>query len=789
MIKKRLFLIIRGAVQGVGFRPFIYRIATELGLNGWVNNSCQGVFLEVEGEEYLLNNFLERVKNEHPPLSKIQSLESQWLEVLGYNSFEIKHSVSGEKTAVVLPDISTCRECLQEIFNPHNRRYYYPFTNCTNCGPRYSIINTLPYDRCHTTMKFFPMCSDCEAEYNNPLDRRFHAQPNACAQCGPQLQLWDKNGEIIATENQALLNTVTAIREGKIIAIKGLGGFQLVVDAYNTNAVQELRKRKQRPDKPFAVMYPSLELVKQECEVTLIEEQLLLSPESPIVLLKKRTSFTTKKDEQEIAYQQNTSPQLTDKRSKQKNISKLIAANNPYLGVMLPYTPLHHLLMAELGTAIIATSGNLSDEPICIDENEALQRLNQIADLLLIHNRAIARPVDDSVVRVMNNREMVIRRARGYAPFPITLRDSFFHKNTKIKLSLAVGGHLKNTIAIANNQQIFMSQHIGDLDNVAAFNCFQQVMTSLAEIYDFEPEQIVCDAHPDYISSQFAQSQGLPVIKVQHHYAHILACMAENNLEAPVLGVAWDGTGYGDDNTIWGGELIYITPKNYERVAHFRPWRLPGGEKAVKEPRRVALGLLYELYFTNQMPSLFPPYILTNMGFTPQNLSLVQTMLKSGLNSPLTSSLGRFFDGVASLLNVRQQVSFEGQAAMELEFAIADTITDEYYPFTLSSSVPIIIDWSSIIKEILNDHHANLPINIISARFHNTLVEIIVKIAHHIGEKRIVLTGGCFQNRYLTERTIKRLQSEQFIPYWHQKIPPNDGGIALGQIMATIISN
>lgn len=751
MKKRCLSLIISGAVQGVGFRPFIYRIATDLGLNGWVNNSAEGVFIEVEGDENLLEKFLAQVKESPPPRSQIQTIESQWLEVKGYDKFEIRHSVSGKKTAVVLPDLSTCNDCLRDIFTADNRRYRYPFTNCTNCGPRYTIIEDLPYDRLNTTMKGFTMCPDCQQEYDNPLDRRFHAQPNACPKCGPQLQLWDSQGKILAREDQALLTTVEAIRQGKIIAIKGLGGFHLVADAGNNNAIAALRQRKLRPHKPFAVMYPSLELVKQDCEVKTLEAKLLLSPASPIVLLKKKLSLS---------------------------ISAVVAPQNPYLGVMLPYTPLHHLLMAEFAFPIVATSANLSDEPICIDEYEALQRLNQIADLFLIHNRTIARPVDDSVVRVIAGREMVLRRARGYAPFPVTI-------NSSCSPILAVGGHLKNTIAITGKNQIFVSQHIGDLGNIATFNCFQQVIKSLGRLYDFEAQEIVCDQHPDYISSQFAQEQGLPIVKVQHHYAHILACMVENQLESPVLGVAWDGTGYGDDHTLWGGEFIYITPKDYERVAHFRPWQLPGGEKAIKEPRRVALGLLYQLY-----PSLsmgFPaPHILNNMGFSPQNIILLETMLKKGLNTPLTSSVGRLFDGVASLLNIRQQVSFEGQAAMELEFAIAETKTEEYYPFSLTSSVPIIIEWSAIIESIINDYNNHLPLNIIASKFHNTLGEIIIKISQEIGERRVVLTGGCFQNVYLLERAIKRLQAEKFSPYWHQKIPPNDGGISLGQIMAAL---
>lgn len=771
--KKRLSLKIQGAVQGVGFRPFIYRLATELELTGWVNNSASGVFIEVEGDKQTLQTFLERVETEKPPRSLIQTFETKWLDITGYNSFEIRHSIIGEKTAVVLPDLSTCSDCLQEIFDPHNRRYHYPFTNCTNCGPRYSIIEALPYDRVNTTMKGFKMCPECQKEYDNPLDRRFHAQPNACPKCGPHLELWNKQGQILATHHQALLETAAAIRQGKIITIKGLGGFHLVVDANNTTAVRELRKRKRRNDKPFAVMYPSLKLVKKHCQVTPLEQELLLSPETPIVLLKFNPSYPLL-----LGGLEGTLLRGLEELEGEISISCAVAPGNPYIGVMLPYTPLHHLLMTELGFPVIATSGNLSDEPICIDEKEALDRLNHIADLFLVHNRPIIRPVDDSVVRIMGGKQMILRRARGYAPLPMLLKTSPSSPSPSI---LAVGGHLKNTVAIARYPQIFLSQHIGDLETTAAFKHFQEVMASLGGLYDFEPEIIACDAHPDYISTKYAQEQGLPVVKVQHHYAHVLACMAEHGLEAPVLGVAWDGTGYGEDNTIWGGEFLYITPEHYHRLAHFRPWKLAGGDKAAKEPRRVALGLLEALNLLEKKLPLFSY-------FSTQELTLLKTMFSKNINTPLTSSVGRLFDGVASLLGMRQQISFEGQAAMDLEFIIGEIATDEYYYFSLTPSTPIIIDWSSIINGIIDDISRNVSKGEIAAKFHNTLVEIIVMIAKRVGKPKIVLTGGCFQNRYLLELAIKRLQQEKFCPYWPQIIPPNDGGIALGQAIAALRS-
>ncbi len=752
MIKKRLKLLIRGAVQGVGFRPFLYRLATELNLTGWVNNSASGVFIEVEGESNILEIFRERVQTENPPRSQIQSIETTWLDLTGYSTFEIRHSVSGEKTAIVLPDIATCPNCLQDIFDPQNRRYHYPFTNCTNCGPRYTIIEALPYDRPHTTMKEFVMCVECQQEYENPKERRFHAQPNACPCCGPQLALWHSQGEVLATQELALETAIQALKDGKIVAIKGLGGFHLMVDASNPTAVRQLRQRKNRPHKPFALMYPGLELIKTHCHVSPLEEELLTSPEAPIVLLKRKSAHLS--------------------------LWESIAPDNPYWGIMLPYTPLHHLLLSALNFPLVATSGNLSDEPICIDEEEAIQRLGKIADLFLVHDRPIVRPVDDSVVRVMGGREMILRRARGYAPFPITLPPS--QVPTSPPPILAVGGHLKNTVALLRGDQVFISQHIGDLSNRDALGAFHQIMASLKGLYDFEPKMIACDAHPDYLSSQFAQTQGLPVIKVQHHYAHVLACMAEHGLTAPVLGVAWDGTGYGEDGTIWGGEFLLITDDGFQRIAHFRPFPLPGGHRAVKEPKRIALGLLYEVFESFEGWETLPLFD----EFSPQELNLVEQMLSRNLNAPLTSSVGRLFDGVASLLGICQHTSFEAQGAIALEYKALESQTTQVYPYQIrETTFPMIIDWELMIKGVLDDIESHLTVEEISAKFHHTLVDIIIKISQKCGEQNVILTGGCFQNKYLTERAIQRLNQENLTPIWHQKIPPNDGGIAVGQII------
>lgn len=750
----RLGIVINGAVQGVGFRPFIYRLATDMELGGWVNNSAQGLFVEVEGYQSLLATFLLRIEREKPPQSFIQSLESRYLDPQGYKNFEIRASDSvGEKSTLVLSDIATCVDCLNDILAVNNRRYLYPFTNCTNCGPRFSIIESIPYDRTGTTMKVFKMCDQCQAEYENPRDRRFHAQPNACSLCGPRLMLWDRQGKELASEHKALLMASAAIRQGAIVAVKGVGGFHLLVDARNEAVVSQLRRLKDREEKPFALLYPNLAMIKQHCEVSVLEERLLCAPEAPIVLLYRR-EFS------------------------QEELAPSVAPDNPYLGIMLPDSPLHHLIMRELGFPVVATSGNISAEPICTDEHEALARLNNVAELFLVHNRPIARHVDDSIVRIIMGREMVLRRARGYAPLPITIK-------APIPPLLSVGAHLKSSIAISCGKNLFVSQHIGDLTTAQAFNAFTQVINDLQSLYSHNPCAIVCDAHPHYLSTKFTEQSNLPVIYVQHHYAHVLSGMAENELEGDVLGVSWDGTGYGLDGTIWGGEFLQITADSFERVAHLRPFRLPGGEKAIKEPRRVALGLLYELFgdelFTRQ--ELAPI-----RAFSLAELKILQTMLKKGLNAPLTSSVGRLFDGVAAIVGLREQVNFEGQAALALEFALERCDRDEQYNFDIIASVekdsPAILDWAKIVVGVLADLHDKTPLSLISAKFHNTLVEMIIAVAKLTGKERIVLTGGCFQNKYLVERAVCRLHKEGFRPYWHQRIPPNDGGIALGQAIA-----
>ena len=787
---RRLRVFIRGAVQGVGFRPFVFRLASELHLTGWVNNSSQGVNLEVEGSVSVLETFLERLAKDKPPRAFLQSLESSWLDPIGLSAFEIRPSVGGERTALVLPDIATCPECRDEIFDPTNRRYRYPFTNCTNCGPRFSIIEALPYDRPNTTMRGFALCANCAAEYADPSNRRFHAQPNACPQCGPRLELWDAQGQRLALRDEALRGAADVIRRGQILALKGLGGFQLLVDARQEQAVARLRERKHREEKPFALMFPSGEQVADACQMSTAEERLLNSPEAPIVLLRKRETAEQSSDGKGEPATRSTTPDATSPRAA---IANVVAFANPFLGVMLPYTPLHHLLLAELQFPVVATSGNLSDEPICIDETDARQRLGGIADAFLVHNRLIARQVDDSVARVMLGRELVLRRARGYAPLPLTLKRSQ-------PVTLAVGAHLKNAVAMSIGHQAFVSQHIGDLETTRAFAAFEEVIQSFQSLYDCKPTRVACDAHPDYRSSQYAQGRGLPLTTVQHHFAHVLSCMAENDLEPPVLGVAWDGTGLGPDGTIWGGEFLMVTGRTFQRTASFRTFGLPGGEKAIQEPRRVAIGLLYEMCgkAALSMRELAPLQSLSD-----SEKEILGTMLEKRLNAPRTSSAGRLFDAVASLTGLRQQSRYEGQAAMELEFAADRFSTEEAYALNFMNArnrsaaaeaaegtdrrwgqLAIIIDWEPMIWSMLDDIRCRRPVGLVAAKFHNTMAEAIVAVARLLGEERIALSGGCFQNRYLTERTVRRLMSEGFRPYWHQRVPPNDGGIALGQLVA-----
>ncbi len=799
--KQRLLVEIHGAVQGVGFRPFVYRLATELALTGWVVNDTRGVFIDVEGPTSALTRFLERLPEEKPPRSIIHSLESAWLEPAGYECFEIRHSDDqGAKTVLMLPDIATCDDCLTEALDPGDRRQRYPFTNCTNCGPRFTIIQALPYDRPNTTMRQFIMCPDCQAEYENPLDRRFHAQPNACPVCGPRLTLYaprqmpdarpasnalgleaalDAQWSVVAEGDDALRRTAAALRDGQIVAVKGLGGFHLMVDARDADAIARLRERKPRRDKPFALMARDLAQVQNLCEIPLQAEALLTSPESPIVLLRRRPRAP---------------------------VAENVAPGNPTLGVMLPYTPLHQLLLQELDFPVVATSGNLTDEPICTDEREAIQRLGHIADLFLAHDRPIARHVDDSVAWVVREEARLLRRARGYAPLPVLVP-------RPAPTILAVGAHLKNTVALSVDRQVFISQHIGDLETPEAMNAFERVIADFLRLYEAAPVAIAHDMHPDYLSTRWAQEgrlepsghdvsnlqSHLRLVPVQHHHAHLVSCLAENGEEGPALGVTWDGTGYGTDGTVWGGEFLLGDAADFRRVAHLRPFRLPGGDAAIKEPRRVALAALWEMCGD----AIFDREDLAPVrALRPPERRLLGQMLERGLNAPITTSAGRLFDAVAALIDVHQRVTFEGQAAMALEFA-ADSTLQEAYPFPITatndegrtadsggnsrslipSSSSLVLDWQPLIEAVLEDLQQGVKTAIIAGRFHNALVEAILAVAQTVGETRVALSGGCFQNRLLTERATQRLSEAGFQVLLHRQVPPNDGGISLGQVL------
>jgi hydrogenase maturation protein HypF len=762
--QQRLRVQICGAVQGVGFRPFVYRLATGLGLTGWVVNSSAGVVIEVDGDQASLDRFLLRVGRECPPRAIIQGMETAFLESAGFTGFEIRESQGGEKTALVLPDVATCDDCLRELGDPRDRRHRYPFTNCTNCGPRFTIVRALPYDRPNTTMAGFAMCAACTAEYHDPGDRRFHAQPNACPVCGPQLELWDADGAVIAAGDDALRQAGARISAGHVVAVKGLGGFHLVVDARSVGAVRRLRAAKAREEKPFALMFPSLESVRQVCEVSEREARLLTSPEAPIVLLRRIPG-----DEGQGTRDAG--------RGTPAELAEAIAPGNPYYGVMLPATPLHHLLLGDLGYPVVATSGNRSDEPICTDEREALERLRDLADVFLVHNRPIERHVDDSIARVVAGRELVIRRARGYAPLPVPLLGSLTQP-----VVLGVGAHLKNTVAMALGDNVFVSQHIGDLETPEAFGAFERAIGAFERLYATTPADVACDAHPDYLSSSYARRRHGRLHQVQHHVAHVAACMAENEVGPPVLGVSWDGTGYGLDGTIWGGEFFAIETGTAVRVGSFAPFPLPGGDLAIKEPRRVAMALLGTVFGDAawDMDDLPPVASCTTV-----ERHVLHTMVARGVNTPTTTSAGRLFDAVAAFAGLRQHVRYEGQAAMELEFALDGIVTDERYPLPLHLSAPLWrLDWAPAIRCVVEDVRAGTGAALISARFHNAMVEAIVAAAVQVGLERVVLSGGCFQNRYLLERTIARLSAGGFRPVWHQRVPPNDGGISLGQVAA-----
>lgn len=749
----------------------MYRLAHEEGLAGTVRNDSEGVTIEAFGPEPSIFRFLDRLAGSSPPAAIIQALTSKPIESIGGDSlpldFTIVPSTEGEERQFAIPpDLATCKDCLQEIFSPFDRRYRYPFTNCTNCGPRFTITLDLPYDRPATTMAGFEMCPACLEEYEKPLDRRFHAQPNACPQCGPKIELLDHNAARLSLGKEAMLAAAMGLRRGCIVALKGLGGYQLMTPATNDNAVERLRRRKHRPHKPLAVMVRSLDEAESICEVAAAEADLLASPGAPIVLLRRRTGVTA------------------------TAISDAVAPGNPRLGVMLPTTPLHHLLLSIVSEPVVATSGNLTDEPICVDNGEAYGRLGDIADVFLAHDRPIARHADDSVAIVMEGAPRVLRRARGYAPQAIRL-------DRKLPDLLAVGAHMKNAVGVSHGNQVVLSQHIGDMETPQAIEAFESVIADLLRMLDTHPVSVVHDLHPDYPSTVWAKRACAtsdrkipecllyrPTVAVQHHHAHLASCLTDNAAEGPALGVTFDGTGYGTDGTIWGGEFLLGDVAGYERVARLRPFPLPGGEIAVREPRRCALATLVDVFGLEVLDNLdLPPIEDLDSGLR----SLFARLLESGLRSPITSSAGRLFDAVAALSGLLQHTSFEGQGAMTVEFAV-DPTEKGAYPFRLrhlseEGVPPIELDWRPMIEALVDDARAGLPAGVLTARFHNGLAAGIAKIAEEIGQPRVALTGGCFQNVHLTQRTRELLEAARFEVLLHRRVPANDGGIALGQIV------
>lgn len=744
----RLRIVVRGAVQGVGFRPFVHRQATALGLVGWVGNSTEGVAVEAEGDRGEVAALLRAMREAPPPNASVAGIETSTLEPLGEERFVIRSSeAAGRRTAQILPDLAICDDCLRELLDPADRRHLYPFINCTHCGPRYSIVEAIPYDRARTSMRHFRMCPACRAEYENPADRRFHAEPIACADCGPSLALWDGTGRPLARAHDALLAAAAAVREGQIVAVKGLGGFHLIVDARDEAGVERLRARKHREEKPFAVMFPTPAELAESCRVSALEETLLTGPARPIVLLRRIGA----------------------------SVARAVAPRNPWLGALLPYTPLHHLLMRELGFPVVATSGNLTDEPIVTDESEALARLGGVADLFLVHDRPIVRPVDDSVVRVVCDRELVLRRARGYAPAPVAL------PGVPAGI-LAVGGHLKTTVALTCPSSVALSQHIGDLGTAEARAAHGRALTDTVALHAADARLVVRDLHPDYASRRAAEATTLPVIQVQHHLAHIVACMAENGVTPPVLGVAWDGAGFGPDGTIWGGEFLLVTDKGWRRLAHLRPFRLPGGDAAMREPRRSAVGMLFEAFGDDAFASRDLPPLAA---FSSAERTVLRAMLERGVNAPWTTSAGRLFDAFAALAGLRQRTSYEGQAAAELEWAAEGRMAGRTYDIPVrparAEAAPLVLDWQPALEAALADLGAGAAPGAVSAALHHGLAGAIAAVARRAGERRVILTGGCFQNARLTEATVSALRAAGCEPVWHRRVPPNDGGIALGQ--------
>jgi hydrogenase maturation protein HypF len=723
---KRLAIALEGTVQGVGFRPFVYRAAVERGLTGFVRNGTAGVEIEVQGEAGAVDDFVTALRT-GPDHARIAATRTGALAPRDERGFAIAESTATGR-ACIPPDLATCNDCLAEVRDRASRRHGYAFTTCTRCGPRFTIATSLPYDRARTTMARFPLCTDCAREYGDARDRRFHAEPIACPRCGPRPSAL-RGGR--AQDGDPIALAVAALGAGEIVALQGIGGFQLLADAMSDAALARLRERKRRPEKPLAVLVASIEAARELAFISEAEERTLASSAAPIVLVRGRG-----------------------------RLSPLVAPRLARLGLMLPASPLHHLIARG---PLVCTSGNVSGEPLAIEPTDALERLGAIADLFLVHDRPIARPADDSVVRLDGDTTRVLRRARGFAPSPITIEDG--------PTVLALGPHQKSTIALAIGGQAILSQHLGDLGSARAVELHERTARELLAFHGARPDAIACDLHPDYASTRLAErlarELGVPLVRVQHHHAHVAAALAELAIDEPVLGIAWDGTGAGPDGTIWGGEALLVDGARFERFAHLRPFRLPGGERAAREPRRSAAGLLHELGLPIE-------------GFPDHERPIIETMLARGVNAPVTTSMGRLFDAIAFLIGGGARVSYEGQAAIELE-TLADAERPDGYPLPLMMGAPCVADWGPLVRALLEDRAAGAPASRLSARFHEALASLVVEIAGRAGRERVVLTGGCFQNARLLARSITRLEAAGFTPLVARDVPLNDGGIALGQ--------
>lgn len=760
-------ILVRGTVQGVGFRPFIYNLACRFGVTGTVSNTCEGVVIKAVAENDSLDAFIRAISEKHPPLACISSVDTSFLSVeLVPEDFSIlASSITDRATTSIPPDSALCDDCLRELIDPADRRFHYPFINCTNCGPRFTIVESIPYDRPGTSMKTFAMCPACEKEYNDPTDRRFHAQPNGCAVCGPHICLYSAKGTLVEVQD-VIASTVDHLGHDKIVAVRGLGGFHLAADGCSVRAVTQLRKRKNRPYKPLAVMVANLDILREFCYFSKQEEQLLVSPQHPIVLLKRKTSS---------GLAANIAPGITD------------------VGVMLPYTPLHHLLFRQEGcpAALVMSSGNTSGSPICTENKDALEHLETIADFFLLHNRDIVTRVDDSVVKVINGNPTIFRRARGYTPSPLAVP-------WQLPKILGCGAELKSTFCLGRDRLSFLSQHVGNLTNLESCDFYTESIEHMKGLLQFEPEAVACDLHPDYMSSHYARQLNTPLYRVQHHHAHAVAVMAEHGIDQPVLAVILDGSGYGPDGTIWGGEILEADLTSYSRLGHLSHLHLPGGDLAATEPWRMALSAIYSVSGEEGLHMDQLPRSLKHLD--PASVEVIRSMLEKNFNSPLTSSCGRLFDSVAALLGICQHNSYEGQAAMELETlakrAVTSSWSDEILPSHHKNNPRSLIERNEIlelnsqeiVKAVLDGLTRGDTASVIALQFHNLLISsitlLIQRLSRLTGINRVVLSGGCMQNSLLLEGLFNTLSSKTFQVYTGQKLPVNDGAISFGQAIA-----